>query len=208
MSTLQKPHPIMIIAALSLIILSLAGVAAMMGWLPNSHSQTEAAGTAAESGNANTDASKGESRTGGTDHAGTRSHTVRKLAAAGARTEAPAPSRKTAATCADCGVVESVKVVEVEGKGTGLGAVAGGVLGGLVGNQIGQGRGNTVATVAGVAGGAYAGHEVEKNMKKTRRYDIVVRMQDGATRTFHQQTDPGLASGDKVRIENGAVVRE
>ena len=84
MSTLQKPHPIMIIAALSLIILSLAGVAAMMGWLPNSHSQTEAAGTAAESGNANTDASKGESRTGGTDHAGTRSHTVRKLAAAGA----------------------------------------------------------------------------------------------------------------------------
>lgn len=40
-----------------------------------------------------------------------------------------------------------------------VGAIVGGVAGGVIGSNIGAGRGRDLATVAGVAGGAYAGHE-------------------------------------------------
>ena len=47
--------------------------------------------------------------------------------------------------CLDCGVVESIKIVELKGEGTGIGVVTGGVAGAAVGNQIGQGKGKTLA---------------------------------------------------------------
>ncbi len=65
-----------------------------------------------------------------------------------------------------------------------------------------------VGTAAGVAGGAYAGHQVEKTMKKTQSYKITVRMNDGADQVFNQNTAPGLAIGEKVKIENGGIVRQ
>ncbi|MEQ1629865.1 MAG: glycine zipper 2TM domain-containing protein [Gallionella sp.] len=109
--------------------------------------------------------------------------------------------------CSNCGEVVAVNVVEVAGKGSGLGGVAGAVVGGLVGNQVGDGRGKDVATVVGVVGGAFAGNAIEKNAKKTKRYDIVVRMEDGSERTLSQVTDPMLVNGQKVKIENDVVVK-
>src|SRR3974390_509628 len=64
--------------------------------------------------------------------------------------------------CTPGGVVQSIRYGEVKGEASGLGMIAGGVVGGVVGHQIGSGRGNTVATIAGAAGGAYVGNEVEK----------------------------------------------
>lgn len=46
------------------------------------------------------------------------------------------------------------------------GAVVGGLVGGLLGHQIGGGRGRTLATVAGAAGGAFAGHEIQRNHQR------------------------------------------
>jgi len=46
------------------------------------------------------------------------------------------------------------------------GTVLGGVAGGLLGSQIGGGSGKKVATVIGVAGGAYAGNQVQKGMQQ------------------------------------------
>ena len=109
--------------------------------------------------------------------------------------------------CANCGEVVAVNMVEVAGKGSGLGGVAGAVVGGLVGNQVGDGRGKDVATIAGVVGGAFAGNAIEKNAKKTKRYDIVVRMEDGSERTLSQVTDPMLVNGQKVKVENDVVVK-
>lgn len=116
-------------------------------------------------------------------------------------------AREAARECANCGVVESIKLVELKGEGSGAGAVAGGVLGAVVGNEIGAGRGKTLATVAGAAGGAYAGNEIEKNVKKSTYFRITVRMNNGGVHTITQKTDPGFKSGDSVRIENGALVR-
>ncbi len=53
--------------------------------------------------------------------------------------------------------------------------------------------------------GAYAGHQVEKKMKSTTYYDVVVNMNDGTTRTFSYDTQPAFQVGSKVRVVNGAL---
>ena len=117
----------------------------------------------------------------------------------------PTPTNQI--VCKNCGVVLSVKQVETEGQGSGLGVVAGGVVGGLVGNQIGNGTGRDLVTIAGVVGGAYAGNKIEKNSKKTTGYDIEVKMDSGENRKIHQAAAPSVVQGDKVKIENGEIVR-
>lgn len=115
---------------------------------------------------------------------------------------APAPP-----PCTNCGTVDSIRVVEQAGEASGAGIIAGGVLGGLLGHQIGQGRGNTAATIVGAAGGAYAGHQVEKNLKKGTRFDISVRMDDGTLRSVSYDAEPGFKTGDKVKFVDGKLVR-
>ena len=46
-----------------------------------------------------------------------------------------------------------------------LGTIAGAVIGGVVGHQIGGGSGRDIATVAGAAGGGYAGNRIQKNLQ-------------------------------------------
>ena len=105
--------------------------------------------------------------------------------------------------CADCGQVQSIRFVEEEGKGTGLGAVAGGVLGGIIGHQIGGGTGQTVATIAGAAGGAYAGNKVEENKKTKSYWSVTIRMDDGPTRTFTYTNQPTVKEGERVKLVDG-----
>lgn len=120
----------------------------------------------------------------------------------------PPPPPGNIAICANCGVVTAISAVETEGQGSGLGVIAGGLVGGLLGNQIGDGTGRDLTTIAGAVGGAFAGNKIEKNVKKTTGYDIAVRMDSGAQHTFHQATVPSLAIGQRVKIENGAVVAD
>jgi outer membrane lipoprotein SlyB len=108
--------------------------------------------------------------------------------------------------CPDCGTVTSVREVEKAGQATGVGAVAGGVLGGVLGRQIANNNRNT-GTVIGAAGGALLGHQIEKNTKSGHVWEITVRFPDGI-RTYTQETSPGVVAGDRVRIVNGALVRQ
>ncbi|MGE5161503.1 MAG: glycine zipper 2TM domain-containing protein [Betaproteobacteria bacterium] len=66
----------------------------------------------------------------------------------------------------ECRDVQVQKQAPVQDENRVAGTVIGGVAGGLLGNQIGGGRGKTIATVAGAAGGAYAGNQVQKNMQE------------------------------------------
>ena len=100
----------------------------------------------------------------------------------------------------------SVDEIKHEGEGSGLGAVAGGVAGGVLGNQIGRGSGRKVATVVGIAGGAYAGHQVEKHVKSTTSYEVLVRMDNGSNRSFSFEKEPGYRAGDKVKVVEGRLV--
>jgi outer membrane lipoprotein SlyB len=107
------------------------------------------------------------------------------------------------ATCADCGVVQSIRYIEQEGQGSELGAVAGGVVGGVLGHQVGGGRGQTVATVAGAAGGAYAGHQIEKSTKKKAYWSVAIKMDSGTTRTFSYTSKPAVNEGERVKLVDG-----
>lgn len=110
--------------------------------------------------------------------------------------------------CQNCGVIDNVREIAQPGDASGIGAVAGGVLGGVLGNQVGGGSGKKIATVLGAAGGAYAGHQMEKSRNKTTRYEIDVRMNDGSMRTLTQDTVPAWRVGDHVRVENDRLAAD
>jgi outer membrane lipoprotein SlyB len=139
---------------------------------------------------------------------------VAALASGGVLAQASAPAAppatppaaapaKAPAICADCGIVQSVRYVEQKGEGSGLGAVAGGVLGGVLGHQVGGGTGKTLATIAGAGGGAYAGHQVEKNVKKKSTWSVALKMDNGQTRTFTYSSDPAVKEGERVKLVDG-----
>ena len=113
-----------------------------------------------------------------------------------------------AAACKGCGTVVDVKTVKKDGEASGAGAVVGGVLGGVLGHQVGSGRGNTAATVVGAGAGAYAGHQVEKNQKATTSYQVVVKMEEGGTRTFTYNNPTSYHVGDKVKVVDKKLVRQ
>jgi outer membrane lipoprotein SlyB len=92
-----------------------------------------------------------------------------------------------------------------QGNETGLGMIGGAVVGGLLGNQVGKGNGRTLATVAGAVGGGYAGHEAENYYHRDTSYNVNVRMDNGATRTFTYKAAPGFQVGDRVHVENGSL---
>jgi outer membrane lipoprotein SlyB len=121
--------------------------------------------------------------------------------------KAAAAPDTAAPACKDCGKVTAVKVVEKEGKGGALGMIAGGVVGGLLGNQVGAGRGKTVATVAGAAGGAYAGNKVEEKMTATKTWAVSVHFDNGDERVFNFESNPGYAVGDPVKASGSGIVR-
>lgn len=181
-------HPLIIIAAIALILFCAAGVAAIMGWIPR--------------GGADSDVPLAKSQpkaVTGKTHTETQTRTQ------------PSQPKQVAAVpaknvCRECGVIESVRTVEQAGDAKGLGAVAGGVVGGVVGNQVGSGRGQDLATVAGAVGGAVAGHQIEKYVKKTTVYQINVRFDDGTTRVLTRSQAPTWRSGDRVKVVDGNIV--
>ena len=174
-------HPLVAIASIALIIFSVVGVAAIFGKIPGAESRP----------------SDPFSQNSGTVSGAIRS-AERAPPVESERAQAPAP-------CAECGMIESIRLSEAKGQGSGIGAVAGGVAGGLIGSQIGHGTGRTVATIAGAAGGAYAGHTIEKNAKNHTVYRLTLRMDDGSLRTLSQREAPAYAVGERVRLSNGRI---
>jgi outer membrane lipoprotein SlyB len=119
---------------------------------------------------------------------------------------APAPAVAQAEPCRNCGVVESVVRVQRPGQTKGIagtpvtpGMAIGGAVGGLVGNQFGHGSGRTATTLLGAAGGAYAGHAIEKNRAQRTAYVMHIRMADGSRRTIEQSV--ALRKGSHVVVE-------
>ncbi|HEX8964665.1 MAG TPA: glycine zipper 2TM domain-containing protein [Rhodocyclaceae bacterium] len=117
-----------------------------------------------------------------------------------------APGPLAAATCAECGVVESVHAIETKGSGSGVGAVLGGVGGAVLGNMIGAGNGRTAMTLIGGGAGAYAGNEIEKNGKRHVVWQTRVRMDNGTVRTITTRYQPEFGAGSKVKVVDGQLV--
>ena len=228
----QRPlHPVLWIAAVSAILFCVAGIAAFTGLIPAAGGKAAEA-TAADATGAplrqaaapaiSVNQSVALPAQRNAEAPTTPRASARKAAAAEPRAASlPAPVAETAPTqapvpaanaplsppapCHDCGVIEAVREVTHDGEGSGLGAVAGGVVGGVVGNQIGNGRGRDLATLAGIVGGAMAGHQIEKTQRKTAQYEIVVRFDDNSTRKFTQDQPSAWQPGECVKVQNGVL---
>ena len=118
-----------------------------------------------------------------------------------------AQSTPPPALCDTCGTVQSVSQVTKEGHGGAAGVVGGAVVGGLIGNQFGGGSGKTLATVAGAAGGAYVGNEVQKKATSKQVWVTTVKMRDGSTRRFEQEASPNWARGNVVQVDGNRVFK-
>ena len=186
----SKVSPIVAIAATSVTLFSLVGIGVMTGVIPSSYSKDA------------------EQQVQPAASQKPQQQAAPRKTSEPARVASAAPAKQAArATCSNCGTVAAVNAVEQRGEGSGLGAIAGGVVGGVLGNQVGGGSGRKIATVAGVAGGAYAGHELEKRYKSERHYQVTVQMEDGGTRHFSYESQPDYQPGDKVKVLDGRLVR-
>jgi outer membrane lipoprotein SlyB len=116
-------------------------------------------------------------------------------------------SSPVGAACADCGKVLAVTVTEKRGEGSAAGMIGGGVVGALLGNQIGKGGTRDLATLAGAAGGAYAGHKIEEAAKSSKSWAVRVRLDSGEERSFAFDHDPAFVAGDLVKMSGGSLVR-
>lgn len=222
--TTKRIHPLVAAAAVSVILVSLIGVAAITGLLPTSNSanksdsQMMAADASGTPNGSNADANgrvDNSAPVNGDNRAPAQrqeksSHKVKTYNNNEQKysdNNAPANGAQARAICDSCGVVDSVRTIEQAAqKGSGLGAAAGAVLGGVLGHQVGGGNGKKLATVAGAVGGGFAGNEIEKRNNTSTVYEVRVRMENGTTRTFTPSTQPDWRAGDHVKIVDGRLI--
>jgi uncharacterized protein YcfJ len=169
----NRIHPLMAGAAVSVILVSLLGIAAMTGVLPNSHA------TAAPTNVAQTTPMTTQTSTiapipalaqplghqvaaapavhsEGTKHKTVvHHHQVQHAKAQPVQQFSQAPAYQPAAPAYQ---QQPAPVAHNSAIGIGVGAV----VGGLLGNQVGGGNGRTLATIAGAVGGGYLGNEIAK----------------------------------------------
>ena len=206
-------HPLVSAAAIAVIVMCSVGVAAVLGWLPTPsatpHPEDPALAQAGPEGAILATAQPGAS--GQPQAPGARPPAAQAQPQAQGR-PAPAPAVPAAQACRTCGVVETIRQVQVPVKDNSdhlVGTIAGGVAGGVVGNQFGGGSGKTALTVLGAVGGALAGREVERNIRQQQtvtHYELTVRLNDGSTRQFRSAQPFAFASGDHVRVENNQLL--
>lgn len=203
----KRTHPLIITAAVAVILASGIAIASMTGLLPNSQanmSDQEIAQMEEQARIEDEAKAEKEAKEAKELEAKAKQEAAAKKAAAKPVAAKPAPVQ-TAAACNNCGRIVEVRQRTVQGEGSGFGAVAGGVVGGLLGSQIGGGSGKKVATAAGVVGGAVLGNQIEKDRKASTQYDVVVQFDDGGSDVFTFSSLPNWQSGDRVKVVNGQI---
>ncbi|WP_109481175.1 glycine zipper 2TM domain-containing protein [Paraburkholderia sp. C35] len=220
----NRIHPLIAGAAVSVILASVTGVAAITGILPVSHAQQSASEqstpVAAQPASAPLAVTQ---QTGAVQQATAAQPVVQPAPVAAPRpvhhtykphvAPAPqyangdysqAPARQVVAD-PYAGEVVAINPVQTSEPTTGLGAVGGAVAGGLIGNQFGAGRGRILATVAGAVGGGFAGNGIEHAVRKQTSYQVQVRMQDGSYRNFTYATQPQVQIGQRVHVSGDSL---
>jgi outer membrane lipoprotein SlyB len=194
-TTTSRLHPLLTAAAVSVIVLSAVGVASLTGAIPSSKGQE------------NTLQLPNEFIKPIEPVVYREFNETPQVAQAPVVTEAPrvVEAPKPQVLPGQLAVVESVREVKEPGDAKGVGAVAGGVVGGVLGNKLGKGKG--FVTILGAAGGAFAGHQIEKQARAEKRWEIGVRLDDGSQRTLPSDVEPAWRAGDRVRLVNDRLER-
>ena len=211
METRTRLHPLLTVAAISVTVLSAAGVAALTGVLPTSRGSSEPV-VAPE---AQKPIEHAVTMPAPAAHAAAPSAKpkLRPVARAVApRPPAPAPvaqaeAVKPAPLPGVGGVIESVKEVEESPDNTIAGPIIGGIAGAVLGHQVGSGRTRTVATAVGAGAGILGGRAVEKKVRAEKHWETTVRLEDGSTQSFKSEAQPAWHAGERVRVIDGQIQR-
>jgi outer membrane lipoprotein SlyB len=224
----SRLHPLLTAAALSVTVFSAVGVASLTGLIPpsigSSKETTAVAPLAATEAARPVEIAKPSEAATIPDPAKPVRKPARKTAAPKAvpavyrdypeqapvaQAQIPTPAQveapKPALQPGQVGTVQSVREVAQPGEHTALGPIAGGVAGAVIGNQFGHGTGKKIMTVLGAAGGAYAGREIEKQARATKRWEIEVRLDSGTRETVLSEVAPPFNPGDRVRVVDGRL---
>src|SRR5690606_3023950 len=136
----KKINPLIALAAISVTLFSLVGIAVMTGVMPSSFSKKSEAPleTATPKVQEPHIPAKSATASGEIAQKAAAKRTTAQAPAQPAATPAPQtqakapvpPAPAPAPLCSNCGVVTSVDAIKQQGEGSGLGAVAGGVVGG------------------------------------------------------------------------------
>ena len=201
----KKLHPLAAAAAVSLIVFSALGVAAITGLIPTSKGsiKEETPIVSAPQVAPAPEPAK---------PAPVKRHVAKKLPAPAA---APAPAayseypplaqapQAPVVKPGLLGTVQSVREVQTAGDAKGVGAVGGGVAGAVLGHQIGEH--NKLVTILGAAGGALLGNHIEKQTRATKHWELTVRYDDGTSQVFSSDAQPFWHQGDRVRLLDGKL---
>lgn len=103
------------------------------------------------------------------------------------------------------GVIESVRVVALEGTKSGAGTLAGAAVGGVAGSGVGGGKGQIIGAVIGAVAGGLAGSALEEGVTKKQALEITVDLDGGKSIVVVQEGEPGqFRAGDRVRVLKGS----
>jgi outer membrane lipoprotein SlyB len=212
----RRLHPIVAAAAVSVMVFSAVGVAAITGIIPHSKGDEQPPVAAAS---APASESMPAAAAAATPPASVKKHVAKAPKAyvppaqvAYAETPAmtppppPAPAPVAQAPAAKpgaYGMVESVREVEDKGEAKGVGAVGGALAGAVLGHNIGDH--NKLVTVLGAAGGGLLGNQIEKTARATKHWELTVRYDDGSTQVFNSPEQPFWHQGDRVRYYEGKL---
>lgn len=204
-NTKTRLHPLLAAAAVSLIVLSGVGVAALTGVLPHSRGANEpmapevqkpiehAVTMPAPAGTTAAPVAKPKAR-----------HVARAVAP---RPPAPAPVAASVPPPPGLGgVIESVQQVEQKAENPIAGPIIGGIAGAVLGHQVGHGAGRTVATAVGAGAGILGGKVIEEKVRATKHWETTVRLDDGSTQTISSEVQPGWHAGERVRVVEGRIL--
>jgi uncharacterized protein YcfJ len=204
METKHRLHPLLAAAALSLIVLSGVGIAALTGVLPHSRGSDA---TAPEAQKAVEQAVTQPAPEAPRPKRVARHAPPRTAPVQIAATEPPLPPAMQAPLPGVGGVVESVKQVEQKAGTAVAGPILGGIAGAVLGHQVGSGNGRAVATVVGAGAGVLGGKVIEDKVRATKHWETTVRLDDGSMQTVSSEAQPAWHAGERVRVLDGQILK-
>ena len=98
------------------------------------------------------------------------------------------------------GFIDSVRIVNVGGPNTGLGAASGAIIGGIAGSHIGGGSGQVVGAIGGALVGGIIGNNIEASNNNYQTEEYTIHLENGRTIVIVQPYGQNLRPGDRVKI--------
>ena len=102
------------------------------------------------------------------------------------------------------GVVDTVREVKIQLRGTGVGAASGSMIGSIAGSYAGSSyHGNAAGFVVGALLGALIGNEVERSANERPGVELAVLLDSGKHIVVVQDAEEPFRAGDRVRVLSG-----